>query len=161
MDLVNILRNNQIFNDLNDEELQEIAKICYEKKFSNGDVIFKEGSSGTGMYILAKGQVDIQMSMGIESELATVHVIKEGEVFGELSLVDKVSRSATTKAAGDSVTFILESEKFENLCNANAHIGFIVMKNIAEIVSSRLRETNIKYTESLIWEKLSEDPEGE
>ncbi|MBN1798091.1 MAG: cyclic nucleotide-binding domain-containing protein [Spirochaetales bacterium] len=157
MDLIKILKNNQIFRGLNDEELQEIAKICYEKEFSNGSIIFDEDSSGTGMYILVKGQVDIQMNMGIETELATVHVIKEGEVFGELSLVDKAPRSATTKAAGDSIAFILESEKFENLCRTNAHIGFVVMKNIAEIVSARLRETNIKYTESLIWERLSSD----
>ena len=99
------------------------------------------------------------MSMGIDSELATVHVIKEGEVFGELALVDKAPRSASTKVAGDSKTFLLEADSFEKLCADNYRIGFVVMRNLAKIVTSRLRETNIKYTESLIWEQLSSDEE--
>ena len=159
MDLFSVLKNNQIFQGLNDEEVNEIASICHEKDFTNGSTIFEEGSSGTAMYFLLQGQVDIQMSMGSDTELATVHVVKEGDVFGELSLIDKAPRSAFTKAAGDSKTFILEAAKFEDLCKKNHHIGFIVMRNIAQLVSSRLRETNIKYTESLIWENLSSDLE--
>jgi len=159
MDLFNILKNNQIFKGLNDEEVNDIAKICYEKEFKNGSTIFQESSSGTGMYILIQGQVDIQMSMGLESDLATVHVVKEGKVFGELSLVDKAPRSDSTKVVGNSRAFILEADKFESLCDKNYRIGFIVMRNIAKIVSTRLRDTNIKYTESLIWERLSSDEE--
>jgi CRP-like cAMP-binding protein len=46
------------------------------------------------------------MSMGIASDLATVETIGPNEMFGELSLIDKSSRPATTKAAGDVVIYI-------------------------------------------------------
>jgi CRP/FNR family cyclic AMP-dependent transcriptional regulator len=154
MELLEILKDNEIFKGLNDEEVKEIAGICFRKEYKNGSIIFEENSKGSEMYILVEGKVDIQMSMGIETDLATVHIIEPGEIFGELSLVDKSPRSATTKAAGDAVTYILEADKFENLVTANYRIGYTVMKNIARIVSTRLRERNIKYTESLIWERL-------
>jgi CRP/FNR family cyclic AMP-dependent transcriptional regulator len=157
MELFNILKSNILFKGLNDEEVNLIASTCYEKKYEGGTIIFKEQSKGTGMFILLKGQVDIQMSMGIDEEPVTVHVIREGEVFGELSLVDAAPRSATARAAGEVIAFILEAEKFENLSRENSRIGYTVMRNIALIVTARLRETNIKYTESLIWEKLSSD----
>jgi CRP-like cAMP-binding protein len=68
--------------------------------------------------------------------------------------VDRAPRSATAKAAGNSRTFLLDADQFDKLIKKNSHIGFVIMKNIARIVVTRLRETNIKYTESLIWEKL-------
>jgi CRP/FNR family cyclic AMP-dependent transcriptional regulator len=155
MDLFDALSSNQIFKGLDNEEVKEIALTCSEKNYPNGAVIFTETSSDCGMYILVSGQVDIQMNIGIDTELATVKVIHEGEVFGELSLVDRAPRSAAAKAAGDSKTYHLNADKFDELVAKNSRIGFVVMKNIAKIVSSRLRETNIKYTESLIWEKLT------
>ena len=159
MELMSILKNNQLFKGLSDKEVEHIAAICEKKEYDGSSIIFKEKSKGSGMYILIQGQVDIQMSMGIDDEPATVHVIREGEVFGELSLVDRTARSATAKAAGPSITFILDADSFDELCDKNHRIGLIVMRNIARIVTSRLRETNIKYTESLIWEKLSTDIE--
>jgi CRP/FNR family cyclic AMP-dependent transcriptional regulator len=158
MELFNILKNNKIFSGLTDGEIKSIVAICSEQKFDGGSIIFEENSKGSGMYILVKGQVDIQMCMGADDELATVHVIHEGEVFGELTLVDRATRSATAKAAGPSLAFVLDADRFDKLCEENYRIGLIVMKNIAQIVTARLRETNIKYTESLIWEKLGEDP---
>jgi CRP-like cAMP-binding protein len=157
MELFNILKSNKLFDGLNDEEVGKVAEICNKKEYDVGSVIFNEGSNGTGMYILVEGQVDIQMSMGIDDEPSTVHVIHEREVFGELSLVDRIPRSATARSAGKSVAFLLEADKFKDLSRNNTRIGYIVMRNIAHIVSSRLRKTNIKYTESLIWEKLSSD----
>jgi CRP/FNR family cyclic AMP-dependent transcriptional regulator len=158
MELFTILKNNKIFSGLTDEEIKSIVIICSEQKFDGGSIIFEENSKGSGMYILVKGQVDIQMCMGADDELATVHVIHEGEVFGELSLVDRAPRSATAKAAGHSLAFVLDADRFDELCEKNSHIGLIVMRNIAQIVTARLRETNIKYTESLIWERLDADP---
>jgi len=157
MELISVLKKNQLFKGLNEEEVNHIAAICQKKEFKGNSVIFKEKSKDSGMFILIQGQVDIQMTMGDDDELATVHVIHEGEVFGELSLVDRSPRSATAKTAGPSLVFILEADKFDELCNKNHRIGLIVMKNIAQIVTSRLRETNIKYTESLIWERLGND----
>lgn len=154
MELFEILRGNEIFKGLNDEEVKKVAEICYKREYKNGTIIFEENSTGSEMYILIEGKVDIQMSMGID-DLATVHIIEAGEIFGELSLVDRGQRSATIKAAGDAVAFILEADRFERLVDDNYRIGYIVMGNIARIVSIRLRERNIKYTESLIWERLS------
>ncbi|MBN1412854.1 MAG: cyclic nucleotide-binding domain-containing protein [Spirochaetales bacterium] len=155
MDLLNALKKSAIFEGLDDKEIGTVAGICTEKSYDNGAVVFGENSTDCGMYILVLGQVDIQMNIGIDSELATVCVIREGEVFGELSLVDRAPRSATAKSAGNSTMFLLEADAFEKLVETHSRIGYIVMKNIAKIVSTRLRETNIKYTESLIWGRLS------
>jgi CRP/FNR family transcriptional regulator, cyclic AMP receptor protein len=155
MDLLNALAKCAIFKGLDDGEMHSVAAICQEKDYANGAIIFNESSRDCGMYILVQGQVDIQMTLGIDSAPATVHVIRDGEVFGELSLVDRAPRSATAKSAGDSRTFVLEADAFESLVKTNSHIGYVVMKNIARIVTTRLRDTNIKYTESLIWTRLS------
>jgi CRP-like cAMP-binding protein len=155
MDLLNALAKCEIFKGMDGSEIKSVAGICQEKDYANGSIIFNEASGDCGMYILVQGQVDIQMTLGIDSAPATVHVIRDGEVFGELSLVDRAPRSATAKSAGDSKTFVLEADAFENLVKTNSHIGYVVMKNIARIVTTRLRETNIKYTESLIWTRLS------
>ncbi len=157
MELFNAIKNSEIFSGLTDEEIEEIAGICNEKTYDNETIIFEEKSTGSEMYILCRGKVDIQTNIGLDTELATVHVIKEGEIFGELSLIDRAPRSATANAAGDAQVFILELNEFEKLVESNYRIGYVIMKNIAQIVSTRLRERIVKYTESLIWKELSAD----
>ncbi|NOZ74703.1 MAG: cyclic nucleotide-binding domain-containing protein [FCB group bacterium] len=66
------------------------------RHFNPGDIIFKEDDPGTSMFIIQKGQVEVfKINNGQKVVLAT---LKEGSVFGEMSLIDGRPRSASVQA---------------------------------------------------------------
>jgi CRP-like cAMP-binding protein len=98
--------------------------------FSTGDVIFSQGDEGSVMYVVRSGSVVITYN---DTELATVG---EGEIFGEMALVDDTIRSATATAQTDCVVVPVDKNRFLFLIHETPTFGLQVM----QIMSQRLRK---------------------
>jgi CRP-like cAMP-binding protein len=103
---------------------------------NKGESFFKEGDKGQSFFIILGGQVCVEKLInGQQVELA---VLKAGECFGEMALVDGKARSATVRALADTISLRFSREKLETYPEAGAHI----YRNIAKISVSRLAESN-------------------
>ena len=94
----------------------------------------------------------IELGLKGKSNSATVHRVSAGQVFGELSLVDKRSRSATAICEGDCELIAIDREKLAELFERDSRIGYIVMRNLAELLAGRLRRTNLQLVASILRE---------
>jgi len=106
-----------------------------------GAKIFEQGGKGLYLCLLVEGQVDVLMadSAGIEKTLAT---IEAGKTFGEMSLIDGESRSATAVATVDSKVVTLTRDEFRALSEEHPRLGSVLLTKIAENMSHRLRQTS-------------------
>src|SRR3954466_10851577 len=107
--LSRILADNILFKDLTKKELRLVEQIVHERHYRKSEFVFQQGEIGVGMYIIAKGSVDISLldNQPIVGE-GTKHVfvtrLEAGDFFGELSLVeDGGRRSASAIASEDSI----------------------------------------------------------
>lgn len=131
-----------LFAGLTQSELQQLAGICEEKEVAAGEIIVKQNTTGTEMYIIAQGSVEVFIQ-GLEEESVLVYLGK-GQVFGEMALLDQGYRSASVRATTDGCTFyLLDQEKFAELVRSNLNIGFIVMRNLASDLAFKLRHRNL------------------
>jgi CRP/FNR family cyclic AMP-dependent transcriptional regulator len=73
--------------------------IASEESHGDGYVIIKEGSPGDWVYLILSGTVEISKS--VEGKKVVIELLKEGEVFGELSFLGGTKRTATATAVGD------------------------------------------------------------
>ena len=80
--------------------------IASEETYTNGQLIFKEGSPGDWVYIVLSGQVEITKT--VEGREVVIEELKEGEVFGELGFLGGIRRTAAAKAVGDTVLGVIE-----------------------------------------------------
>lgn len=144
MDLKKILQNLELFYGLTDDEISELAKLCRQKTFHQGQAIVSQGYPGNEFYIITNGLVEVQLDRKEDPDVFTVVSLGVGQIFGEMSLVDKGLRSATVRA-GAEPTIVQEIDRpsFENLCEQNTRIGYIVMRNIASDLSFKLRHSNL------------------
>ena len=85
--------------------------IASEETYQDGQAIFKEGSPGDWVYIILSGQVEISKIIGGKKFL--VALLKEGEVFGELSFLGGIKRTATALAVGESTLGIIDREAMD------------------------------------------------
>jgi CRP-like cAMP-binding protein len=125
-----LLKNSDIFKTCNEVDLIDIASICIENYFDKGVNIFKKGDEGNCMYFIHSGQVSIHDG---QHQLA---VLSENEIFGELSLLDAESRSASATALSDCILLKIEQDLFYDVVATNSDI----LKGIMRTLCKRLRE---------------------
>lgn len=129
-----ILKSLAIFSDSPETILSELAPLMQEVEVEKGTAIFKEGDIGDSMYVIYKGKIKIHKGS------TTLAILKEKEVFGELSLLDSETRSASVTADTDSFIFKIDQEPFYELMETRPEVarGFI------KILCQRLRAQNEK-----------------
>lgn len=142
MSIANLLKRVQLFANLKADELEQLSAICREKKFGSGELIISQNTTGKEMYIVSKGSAEVFIQ-GVNDARSLV-VLGKGQVIGEMALIDQGYRSASVRTTREGATlYIIESEDFYQLCEANNHIGFIVMRNLAIDIAFKLRHRNL------------------
>lgn len=113
----------------------EEEKSGFEKQLNTGEVLFKDGDRGDEMYLIKSGKIRISKSAGeVEKTLA---VLKEGDFFGEMSVIDGSPRSATATAIEPAELVIFDREVFMNQVRENPLIEYVLHTLIR-----RLREAD-------------------
>lgn len=144
MELQKLLQGIDLFEGLSDDELAKVARICTEKRFSKGQIITQEGAEGDELYIITQGFVEIVLGGRSASAARVVVNLGEGQIIGEMALLDQGPRSATVRAASDpTVVQAIPRQDFDNLCQEDTRLGYIVMRNLAADLSFKLRHRNL------------------
>ncbi|MFH1076040.1 MAG: TIGR02266 family protein [Pseudomonadota bacterium] len=89
--------------------------IVSEEKYSDGEVVIKEGGSGDWIYKVLSGEVEIFRMIG--DRILRVDVIGRGEIFGEISFLTNTKRSASARAVGDVCLGIVDRDFFDGEMN--------------------------------------------
>lgn len=148
MQLIEIMRHVELFRGLSEEQLKSVGEISTKETFPIGEVIFKQGSEGDKMYIIAKGQVEVKIQKSDGTTQIPVF-LGTGQVFGEMALIDKARRSATLAAAEkETIVYSIPTDKFTELCESNTAIGYVMMRNIAQDLSFKLRHRDTDLSQS-------------
>jgi len=110
-----------------------VAKCGGEPKtFKSGEAIFREGDQADCLYVVRQGQVDITLGNRLLKPLG------EGEIFGEMALIDGAPRSATALARTDVTLIPVNEKQFVFLVGQLPYFALGVMRVLAE----RLRTMN-------------------
>lgn len=134
---IELLRSIALFEELNEEDLAELATHVIERSFKAGDLIFNQGDAGTEMYVVAAGHVNIHLP-GEASRRISLKDIAVGEYFGELALFDDKPRSASALATTDATLLELSRETLSDYLAKRPTAAMPILRTMAE----RLRETN-------------------
>ena len=112
------------------------------KGFSAGEVIIEEGTKGTSAFIILTGTVEVTKRAGKEQiRMAT---LGEGQVFGEMGLIEDRPRSATVRALSDIKVRVIDRERFNELLRTKPSVLIPIMKSLFE----RLRQASNMLAES-------------
>ena len=140
-----ILKSFGLFSGLGQSELAGIAKLCRERTYESGSVIFTIGGSATDVYLLETGKVDIQIEFKIHDYevMTTVYTVGKGEIFGWSALVPPHRLTASARCEGKADVIMINGKELMEFLEKDRHIGYVVMKNLSALISSRLASTTI------------------
>lgn len=152
-----VLSQADIFLELTNTQLELVASICEERVYEEGALIFAENTTGDELYVIVEGEVHIQVDpalvgRGDTGGLQTIATLRRGQSFGEVALVDQGVRSAAAASAQHNTRLmVVPRDKLMLLCDTYPQLGYRLMRNLAEDLALKIRNTDLQIREQLTW----------
>jgi len=139
----------QIFLGLTDGELSRISALLRSRRFPASTNVLPVDQPGEVAYIILNGTVKVHVEQADGSDVILA-ILGPGELLGEMSLVDRVGRSASAITMEESTLAWLDRATFQDLLDTIPAMG----RNLVAILSRRLRLANTRI-QSLATESVS------
>jgi CRP/FNR family cyclic AMP-dependent transcriptional regulator len=143
-----LLQRVPLFRRLGFAETMLLSEICKLEHKPDKAVIIHQDSLGQALYILKEGAALVKRRdpiTGVEKELAT---LPQGELFGEMSLIDDQLVSADVIAKGAVELLVIPRREFETLISKNDKLAVKVYRCFCAALAERLRKANAKLAEA-------------
>jgi len=138
---VGFLKDLPMFKDFHSNELLILAQHLKERKFDEGQVVFRKNDSGNSCYLISSGSVIVVKEQD-ENEMEILYNMGVGEMFGQISLLDGKARMATCVAHEPLVLLELEKRDFDCMFEMSESFAFRFQKYLTGVMISHL---NIGY----------------
>jgi CRP-like cAMP-binding protein len=149
IEICNEVRGRGLFAEFTDLELGELIDLLDQLPVKDGDTIVKQDDPGDCMFILVHGEARVMHHRsGRDITLAT---LKPGDFFGEIALVDSGPRSADVVAQGPGLLLKVTQASVSALAGVYPTAAFKFLIAIGRILVSRLRQSNQRYVDSLLF----------
>ncbi len=139
---IKILKDIEIFKGLTPDELQSIRQLTAEEIYENRQKVFEEGDSALKLYMLVEGEVEIKKWVDNKSRQVVVDTVTPGKIFGWSALTEPRTLTASAWTTKPTRFIIFSNGKLRKLFEKNTRIGYVVMFNLAHVISQRLRQTS-------------------
>jgi CRP-like cAMP-binding protein len=139
------LKQYNLFAGLTEPELQKIARLCTRQTFEQDAVIFDPYSVTDDLFLVEGGNEAVRIEVPIPEtkKKFIVHSLSKGETFGWASLVPTHSRTALARCLQPADIIRINGTKLMGLLGKNEHMGYLIMRNLSGIISTRLAYTTI------------------
>ena len=122
------LREIPLFQNLTDEELDELSKIMKNVELSDGDLLFQQGDPSAHVYIVRRGNVRI---FAVHNDVEETYTnLSVGSIFGEIGVMKGSERTASAIAEGQTHLIELDGEAFRILTEEHPNIANMVMQTM-------------------------------
>lgn len=132
------------FADFRDDELAIIFKLSAKQQFERYEHLIRKGTSGTTMFIILSGSVAVVDDS--EDRNVVLEELGEGSCVGEMAIVDRLPRSASVIASKKTKALAINETV---LRLSNPELCLKLYRNLAAIISERLRASEARYLELL------------
>ncbi len=132
-----VLQAVPLFAHLGPVDLQALAALCRERRFSRGSVIVSQGEAGDAMFLIASGQLKVAV-FAEDGREVILSVLTDRDFFGEMALLDDEPRSAHVIAMTEATLLQLRREDFQTRLKASPDLGVALLREL----SRRLRRAD-------------------
>jgi CRP/FNR family cyclic AMP-dependent transcriptional regulator len=127
---VDYLAKVPLFASLDHKDLLTLAASARERQYQPGEEIVRQGDTGVGLFVLTNGQVRVTQER--QGQTFDLGVLEHGQVFGELSLLDDLPRTATITAIEPSTVIIVPIWDFRAALRDNPSMALSLLSSLSQ-----------------------------
>ncbi len=143
MNMIDLLSKTEIFEGLDQAQLNAVKDCCRIKKFNEGERICKEGEEATVLRAVIEGKMDVRFDLpgGKSSEEMTIATISDGKSIGWSSFVPPYKYRLSVYCSSKGCQAIeIDKAGLIKVFETNSLIGYRVMTNVAKIIGTRFHQ---------------------
>jgi len=141
-----LILDSSLGGELTGEEGTTLASLMEMRILGDGEYLTSEGVAYDSLHVLLEGKVEVVKQAGA-GETATLGILRDGELAGELSFIDGAPHTVGLRALCDSRVFSLKREAFEQLVDDHPAIVYKVMRAIVRSAHKTLSRMNYEFIE--------------
>ena len=134
-----------LFKGFAPDEIKAFLRMCQEKSCPDGTLLFKEQSEATKLYLVVSGGIDLHFEMQHRKKADTIIVsLKPGDTVGWSAVVPPHRYALSGYCRSKTTLLEIDRDTLEVLIEANYHLGYIFMRNIAVLAGERVHHVQDK-----------------
>jgi CRP-like cAMP-binding protein len=141
----NELRGMGLFRHFSDELLIPLARIMVPETFGNNDVIFTDGEESRDLKVVREGTVRITRSTPVGLQVLTT--LSKGALFGEVSYLDRLPRSATAVAVGTAEIYSMSAAALDQAVENDRELAVSLLWGFWQTLADKVRAANAQMNE--------------
>jgi CRP-like cAMP-binding protein len=147
MALAAFLKECNVFQGLNDAQIEKLATIAKEEAYPTGALLYKEGDPSSQIYLVQQGKVFLEMKCDMGPTRppmqVIIDVVTRREAFGWSTFVEPNLHTLSALIAEPTKMIIFDGGKMKALMDEDCQMGFEIMKGLTRLLASRLNHTRV------------------
>jgi len=145
-DKAKLIVNSSLGVELSDGEVEILSAAMRERSLADGEFLFEDGMSDDSLHVILAGKVEVVKRTGDDS-FASLAVLREGELAGELSFVDGAPHTVGLRALCETRVLSLTRDAFEEVIDSNPRLVYKVMRAVARSAHRIVHRMNTEFVE--------------
>jgi len=129
-DAVNLILNSSLGGELSTDEAAELSGLMNLRELKDDEYLIEEGTTDDSLHVLLAGKLEV-MKRTASDGTASLAILREGNLAGELSFVDGEVHTVGLRALCDSLVLSLRREDFEMIIDKHPQLVYKVMRAVA------------------------------
>jgi CRP-like cAMP-binding protein len=151
---VELLQKLHLFQKLTFDETTRLGSIIQYLDVPAGTIVIEQNALGDALYVIARGEVVVSRDAdqdGTHSANEEIGRLKEGELFGEMSLIDDVLTSARVTTATPCRLLKMPRADFDAILSTDDKLAVKVYRSFIRTMSDRLRRANAQLSRTQVF----------
>jgi CRP/FNR family cyclic AMP-dependent transcriptional regulator len=138
--------NTHLGAELTNDEAAILARFMQKRELKGGDYLIEEATVDDTLHVMLTGNLEVVKRTAADGS-ASIAIIREGHLAGELSFIDGKEHTVGLRALSDSKVISLSREDFESIVNENPQLVYKVMRAIARSAHRIMHQMNDEFIE--------------
>ena len=144
-DIAKLVQHSPLGVELENGEVEFLGSLMEERRLSDGEFLIEDGGSDDSLHVILDGKVEVVKRSG--GDYASLAVLREGELAGELSFIDGTPHTVGIRALCDTHVLSLTREAFEGIIDTHPQLVYKVMRAVARSAHRIVHRMNTEFME--------------
>jgi len=141
-----LILQSSLGSELSQEEAAALGSIMTARNLADGEFLLNEGVADDALHVLLDGKLEVVKHAGAD-ETASLAILREGDLAGELSFIDGATHTVGLRALCDSQVLSLTRSDFETVVDENPQLVYKVMRAVARSAHRIVHRMNHQFIE--------------
>lgn len=141
-----LIQHSSLTSDLDQTQCEDLSAIASTRTLQDREVLIEQGQKDETLHIVSSGALAVERSTSGDDSV-TLHILKPGDLAGEMGFVDGTEHTATLRAMGTTGVVSISRKDLESLLATKPEVVYGLMRGIVRTAHRILREMNLQSVE--------------